>query len=409
MSDPTHGTLAALRQRPLVLFVASRFFAGSAMTLLRATFAWQVYAITGSAFHLGLMGLAQFVPTLALSLVGGAVADSFDRRRVVVISQAATLLGSATLFVASSGAEPRLVVLYGVVMATAAASSFEGPARAAWLPSLAPRELFPSAVTLQSSVQQLGWVMGPVLMGFAIDAAGVRAAYAIHVGLVVVSLALVSRVRAATRDAGHPDVSLDAIKEGIRFVRSRQAVLGAMTLDMFAVIFAGATALLPIYAEEILKVGPRGYGLLSSSLELGTFLMAVVLLVLPPIQQPGRALLLAVLAFGLATIVFGLSRSFPLSITAFVVAGMADQVSMVTRSTLIQLSTPDALRGRVSSVNLVFIGASNQLGAVESGFVAWLFGATFSVVSGGVACLAVLGWIAVRMPAVRSYRLDSRA
>jgi MFS family permease len=412
MSDPGHGTLAALRQGPLVLFVASRFFAGAATTLLRATFAWQVYAITGSAFHLGLMGLAQFVPTLALSLLGGVVADSFDRRRVVMLAQAAALLGSATLFMASSGVEtsggePQLLLLYGVVVATAAASSFEGPARDAWLPTLVPRELFPSAVTLKSSVQQLGWVTGPVLMGFAIDAAGVRAAYAIHVALIGVSLALVSRVRAITRDARRPDISVDAIREGIRFVRSRQAILGAMTLDMFAVIFAGATALLPIYAEEILDVGPRGYGLLSSSLELGTFLMAVVLLVLPPIQRPGRALLLAVAAFGIATIVFGLSRSFPLSIAAFVVAGMADQVSVVTRATLIQLSTPDELRGRVSSVNLVFIGASNQLGAAESGFVAWLFGATFSVVAGGVACLGVLGWIAFKMPAVRNYRLDS--
>jgi MFS family permease len=407
--EPSHGTLEALRQRPLVLFVASRFFAGAAMTLLRATFAWQIYAITGSAFHLGLMGLAQFVPTLVLSLVGGAVADSFDRRRVVVLSQAATLLGSALLFAESSGSgpsgdEPGLAVLYAVVVATAAAASFEGPARDAWLPTLVPRELFPSAVTLKSSVQQLGWVTGPVLMGFAIDAAGVRSAYAIHVGLVVVSLLLIGRVRAATGGERRLDVSLQAIAEGIRFVRSRQAVLGAMTLDMFAVIFAGATALLPIYAEEILHVGPRGYGLLSSSLELGTFLMAAILLVLPPIARPGRALLLAVAAFGLATIVFGLSRSFPVSVAAFVVAGMADQVSMVTRATLIQLSTPDALRGRVSSVNLVFIGASNQLGAVESGFVAWLFGATFSVVSGGIACLAVLGWIAVRMPALREYR-----
>jgi MFS family permease len=409
---PTHGTLEALRRRPLVLFVASRFFAGAAMTLLRATFAWQIYAITGSAFHLGLMGLAQFVPTLVLSLVGGAVADSFDRRRVVVLSQAATLLGSALLFAESSGSgpsgdEPGLAVLYAVVVATAAAASFEGPARDAWLPTLVPRELFPSAVTLKSSVQQLGWVTGPVLMGFAIDAAGVRSAYAIHVGLVVVSLLLIGRVRAATGGERRLDVSLQAIAEGIRFVRSRQAVLGAMTLDMFAVIFAGATALLPIYAEEILQVGPRGYGLLSSSLELGTFLMAAILLVLPPIARPGRALLLAVAAFGLATIVFGLSRSFPVSVAAFVVAGMADQVSMVTRATLIQLSTPDALRGRVSSVNLVFIGASNQLGAVESGFVAWLFGATFSVVSGGIACLAVLGWIAVRMPALREYRLNA--
>ncbi|MEN8181203.1 MAG: MFS transporter [Myxococcota bacterium] len=407
MPDQRHGTLLALRQRGLVLFVASRFFAGAGMTLLRATFAWQVYEITGSAFQLGLLGLAQFVPTLTLSLLGGAVADSFDRRRVVLFAQAAALLGSAILFRTSAAGEPSLWLLYGVVVATAAASSFEGPSRAALLPTLVPRELFPSAVTLQSTVQQLGWVTGPVLMGFVIDAAGVGTAYALHVGLMVISLALLAFVRAPWTEGRSRDLSLRAIGEGIAFVRSRQAVLGAMTLDMFAVIFAGATALLPIYAEEILRVGPRGYGLLSSSLELGAFLMAAVLLVRRPIQQPGRALLLAVGAFGLATIVFGLSRSFPLSVGAFVVAGMADQVSMVTRATLIQLSTPDALRGRVSSVNLVFIGASNQLGAVESGLVAGLFGATFSVVSGGVACLAVLAWIAMRMPALRGYRVDS--
>ena len=245
-------------------FVASRLFSGSAMTLLRATFAWQIYALTGSAFHLGLMGLAQFVPTLTLSLLGGAVADSFERRRVVMLAQGAALLGSATLVAASSGDGPHLAVVYGVVVATAAASAFEGPSRAALLPTLVPRDLFVHAVTLHATVQQLGWVTGPVLMGFAIDAAGVPAAYVLHVGLVLTSLALLAPVRALHSNARPRDVSLRAISEGIAFVRSRQAVLGAMTLDMFAVIFAGATALLPIYAEEILRVGPRGYGLLSS-------------------------------------------------------------------------------------------------------------------------------------------------
>jgi len=201
-------------------------------------------------------------------------------------------------------------------------------------------------------------------------------------------------------------VSLRAIGEGIAFVRSRPAVLGAMALDMFAVIFGSATALLPIYANEILHVGARGYGLLASALEIGSLSMAAVLLFLPPIRRAGRALCIAVAIYGLATIAFGFSTWFPLSVATFLVAGAADQVSVVLRSTLIQLATPDALRGRVSSVNFIFIGASNQLGAVESGFVAWLTSAVFAVVSGGVACLAVLGLVAWKLPELRRYRFD---
>jgi MFS family permease len=389
MEGSRHSTLLVLRERSVVLFVTSRFFSGSAMTLLRATFAWQIFEITGSALHLGLMGLVQFVPTLALSLVGGAVADSFDRRRVAMLAQVAALAGSATLGFASAEGPASLLLLYGVILTTSAAAAFEGPARAALLPTLVSRDLFPSAVTLHSSLQQLGWVMGPVAMGFVIDAAGIATAYALHVGLVLLSLVALAGVRPPAAE-GRREVSVAAVREGVAFVRRRPIVLGAMALDMFAVIFASATALLPVYANEILGVGPRGYGLLSSALELGTFLMALLLLVLRPIRRPGRALLLAVGVYGLATVLFGLSRSFPLSLAAFALAGMADQVSMVTRATLIQLSTPDALRGRVSAVNLVFIGASNQLGAVESGFVAWLTNAPFAVVSGGLACLAVL-------------------
>jgi len=186
-------------------------------------------------------------------------------------------------------------------------------------------------------------------------------------------------------------------------------VLGCMTLDMFAVIFGGAAALLPIYATEILRVGPRGYGLLTSSLELGALVMSLALTILPPIRRAGVALLAAVGVYGLATIVFGLSRWFPLSVLAYMTVGMADQVSVVMRSTAIQLSTPDALRGRVSSVNMIFIGASNQLGAAESGFVAALTSAPFSVVSGGVASLLVLGIVAAALPELRRYRIDGAA
>jgi MFS family permease len=403
----SNSTLTALRQRDLLAFVASRFFSGAAMTLLRATFAWQIFQITGSAFQLGLIGLVQFVPTLLFSLVAGAIADTYDRRRVVMVAQAVALLGAATLYVATRDGAIALPLIYAIIFLAATASSFEGPSRAALLPTLVPRALFPSAVVVHSMVQNLSWVTGPLLMGFVIAAWGVAAAYLTDAILVALSLVCLSRIRPRPDGAVRGVVSLPAIREGLRFVRTRQAVLGAMTLDMFAVIFASATALLPIYATEMLSVGARGYGLLSSAMEIGTVTMSVLLFALPPIQRPGRALLVAVGVYGVATIVFGLSRSFPLSVAAFVVAGMADQVSMVARAVIIQLSTPDELRGRVSSVNLIFIGASNQLGAVESGFVAALTNATFSVVSGGVACLVALAVIAFRMPELCSYRVQS--
>jgi MFS family permease len=404
---PTHW--AVLRERNLVWFVASRFFSGAAMTLLRATVAWQVFALTGSAFSLGLIGLVHFIPTLLLSLVAGAVADSYERRRIVLLTLTTTLAGSATLYLAGTEDAGRLVLVYAVILAVAVAYAFEGPARAAMLPALVSPAQFPSAVTLHSTVQNIAWAAGPLSAGFVISWAGVRAAFLLHAALVLVAVATMARVHPPAGARGRGTVTLAAIREGLHFVRRRQVVLGAMTLDMLAVIFAGATALLPIYADEILHVGPRGYGLLGSALEIGTLSMGLALLFRPPIQRPGRALLIAVAVFGLATIVFGLSRSFPLSVTAFIVAGMADQVSMVTRSMIIQLATPDELRGRVSSVNLIFIGASNQLGAVESGFVAALTSATFAVVSGGAACLVALAIAAVRLPALGRYRLGGPA
>jgi hypothetical protein len=201
-------------------------------------------------------------------------------------------------------------------------------------------------------------------------------------------------------------MSLRAVRDGLSFVRHRPIVLGCMTLDMFAVIFGGAAALLPIYAHEILHVGARGYGLLTSSLELGALLTSLVLSALPPIRRGGRALLAAVGVYGLATVVFGVSRWFPLSVGSYMLVGVADQVSVVMRSTAIQLSTPDELRGRVSAVNMMFIGASNQLGAAESGFVAALTSAPFAVVSGGLGCLVVLAVVALAIPELRRYRIE---
>jgi len=377
------------------------------MMMLRAAIAWHVFALSHSAFHLGLIGLVQFVPVLCLMLLGGAIADAYDRRRVMMLAQLIPLGSSAVLFLATRSGVVSLPLLYATVALGAVAWAFDSPSRAALLPALVGREAFPRAVTIASTVQALAFATGPAVCGWVIAVAGVGSVYAVQGWLIAGALAALGALR--TRSRGGPaggTVSWRAIREGLGFVRRHEVVLGCMTLDMFAVIFGGATALLPIYATEILGVGPRGYGLLAASLDLGALVMSLALVLLPPIRRAGRALLCAVAVYGVATIVFGLSRSFPLSVLAYMTVGMADQVSVVMRGTAIQLSTPDALRGRVSGVNMIFIGASNQLGAAESGFVAALTSATFAVVSGGLGCLTVLAIVATRLPQLRRYRSD---
>ncbi len=403
---PDRPAAPPLLSGSLLAYLASRFCAATAMTMLRAGVAWHVFDLTRSAFHLGLIGLVQFLPALGLMLVAGALADAHDRRRIMALAQVVALLAASVLWLTTARQTVTLGVLYTVILVVAGAGSFDGPARAALLPTLVPRDVFPRAVTIASTNQALAFASGPALCGLLIAAAGIAAVYAAYVLLLVGSLAMLSLVRPAAPDGPRGAPSVRAVVEGLTFVRRRPVVFGCMVLDMFAVIFGGATALLPIYAQDILQVGPRGYGLLSASLEIGAIGTSLVLMTRPPIRRTGLALLVAVGAYGLATIVFGLSRSFPLSVAAYMLVGAADQVSVVMRSTAIQLSTPDALRGRVSAVNLLFIGASNQLGAAESGFLAALTSAPFAVVSGGVGCLVVLAIVAVRNPALRAYRID---
>lgn len=406
MTPGRHDPLAALRQRDFLLFAGSRFFAATGMTLLNAAIAWHVYRISGSAFHLGLIGLARFLPSLGLSLVGGALADSHDRRRIVLAAQVAPFACAAALFAATVTGRAELPLIYALVLLLAVAAAFENPARQALLPLVVRPDTFANAITVNSSVSSLGFVTGPALGGLVIAFAGVDGAYAAEMAMVALAMTLMLLVRPRSSGNSRRAVSVEAIKEGVRFVWSRQPLLGAMTLDMFAVIFGGATALLPIYATDILHAGPRGYGLLSASLETGALIMSVALIVLPPIRRVGLTLIVTVALFGFGTIAFGLSRSFPLSLALYMSIGMADQVSVVMRQTTVQLTTPDELRGRVSSVNMLFIGASNQLGAVESGFVAALTNATFAVVTGGAGCLAVVAAVAARMPELRRYRVE---
>jgi MFS family permease len=322
-----------------------------------------------------------------------------------MLAQVAPLACTALVLGAIAAGQVSVPLLYVVVVVTGLASSFENPARQALLPQIVPRALFTKAITMNSTLQSLAFVSGPAIAGGLIATSGVGSAYVVHGVLLVAGILSLAPLHVPDGER-RGRVTVEAIREGIAFVRHRPVLLGAMTLDMFAVVFGGAKALLPIYAVDILHAGPVGYGVLSGSLEAGALLMSVLLIARPTVHAAGRMLLLSVAAFGLATMLFGLSRSFPLSVALYMAVGMADQLSVVMRGTTIQLATPDALRGRVSAVNSVFISASNQLGSVESGIVAALTTATFAVVSGGAGCLLVVALIAWRIPELRSYRSD---
>lgn len=373
--------------------------------MLQAVVAWQVYLLTGSALDLGLIGLARFAPNLALSLVSGAVVDAYDRRTVLLAAQIVPVLGTAVMLFALVTGSVSIGLVYVFVFVLGVAAAFENPARQVLLPATVPRNLFSRAIVVNSTLQSFASVTGPALGGVLIAWRGLTFTYAVEGTLVLISIVALLQLHVpAAKGKGRAGLQLGAIAEGLAFVWSRPVMLGAMTLDMFAVIFGGAKALLPIYAVDILHTDASGYGVLSASLEVGALLMAVLLVALPPPTNTGRMLLASVAAFGLATVAFGVSTSMPLSVLAYAAVGAADQVSMVMRQNTIQLATPDELRGRVTAVNSVFVNASNQLGAVESGIVAAATNAVFAVVSGGLACCAVVGFIAWRLPELRTYR-----
>jgi hypothetical protein len=393
--QPKHDPFEALRQPRFVLYTTSRMSSSLGNAMLQAILAWHVYALTESALSLGFLGLARFLPALGISMVGGAVADTYNRRNIILIAQIVPLSCGATLAVATLNGWVSPELIYGLVLLVGFASSFENPARLALLPAIVKRETFANAVTISSTLQQFGMVTGGLVGGVLVawDPGVSYIAYCCAIGSAFTAMSLL-RYR-QPEDVEKRGVNVAAIKEGLHYVWSHKVILGAMSLDMFAVIFGGAKGLLPVYAADILDVGGLGYGLLIASLDIGAFLMSIVLVLRPPIYRTGRALLYSVAMFGILTIFFGFSRSIYLSVPIYMLIGAADQISVVMRNVIIQLTTPDALRGRVSSVSQVFIQASNQLGAMESGFVAAATTATFAVVSGGVGAVAVtsvIGW-----------------
>lgn len=404
MNQAVHPTRQVLALPAVRLLMTARFSMMFGESLIAAMLSYHLFVVTESYAALGALGLIEFLPVIPSSLLGGVVADRFDRKRILISTAVAAGIGAVALTALGWLHPDSVLGLLALAFLLAIVRGFSSPASSALLPSLVPREIFQNAAVVSSSVMQLAFISGPITMGLLVGPFGLGAPYALAAGVYAVGILLLLVLRTPRIKGEADSISWQGIRQGISFVRNHQPVFGSMLLDMLAVIFAGATALLPVYAEEILEVGPEGYGLLRASMAVGTFSMALLLMTLRPFSRPGRALLISVAFFGLATVVFGLSRSFPLSVLAFIIAGMADQVSMTTRTVILQMSTPDSLRGRVSSVSFIFIGASNELGAAESGFLASLTSATFSVVAGGLVCLGVLSQVSARMPELREYR-----
>jgi MFS family permease len=400
MSKP--DSFAALRHPGVLRFVLGRLFSGMATTILSVSVGWQLYERTGSPFALGMVGLVELLPVLVLALPAGIAADRIPRRKLAMAAH--VVLGACTLALAALTHFTGPVLLYYVVLfVVGVAVAFRSPSVGTMLPELVPPKDFANANTWTSSTFELASMAGPALGGLLIALGGSAtlaflAATVAHVFFFVVLATLPRRPAAATGKAQ----ALADMLVGLRFVGRTKVFLGAITLDLFAVLFGGAVALLPIFAKDILHVGPTGLGWLRAAPAIGAFLMAVVQLRMAPWKHPGRVLLLVVTGFGLATIGFGLSTSFALSFAMLFLCGVFDNVSVVIRATLEQTLTPDAMRGRVSAVHYVFIGMSNELGSFESGTVAALFGTVFSVVSGGVGTLLVVLLVALAFPQLRA-------
>lgn len=390
----------AYRSRDLTIFLGCRFLSTTAMMVQSVAVGWQVYDIARDPLSLGLVGLLQFVPMFLITLPAGDIVDRFDARWIFGASLAAAALCSGLFFALSLAHFHVIWPLFAVLLLFGAARGFSGPSGQSLLPFLVPPEILPRAIAWSSSAFQVAIIGGPALGGL-LYAVGPHAAYAFCCfAFLCASLGatlLGGRRRPAARKA--LGTQLSRVAEGIGFVRSRPVILGAISLDLFAVLLGGATALLPIFARDILHTGPIGLGLLRSASAVGAALMALVLGRQPLERHTGQKMFAAVAIFGIATIVFGVSHNYLLSLCVLALLGASDMVSVYIRHALVQFATPDAMRGRVSAVNMLFIGASNELGEFESGLTAAWFGTVPSVVLGGIGTLLVVAlWMSLFPP-----------
>ncbi len=430
---------AAFRFRSFVLYSLGNFVAITGRQMLTVALEWEVYARTHSATALGLVGLMAALPIVALSLPAGHLADRFSRKTIILWSQAASglcslclaliswrhlvippwpvlLRANAALTAVAHVFERHAVyhfddlslpLLFLVMLISGSARTFGWAARASYFPTLVTRDHFANAVTWNSSMFQIACVLGPAAAGFLIVRLGFPFIYTLDFACALTFFVLVLPIRKAREASRVAAGAWESLAAGLRFVAGRKVILAALTLDMFAVLLGGATALLPIFADRILHCGPIGLGWLRAAPAVGAFVMAVAIAYLPPIRRAGRTLLWCVSGFGVATILFGLSTWFWFSLLLLFCTGLFDSVSVVIRQTLVQLLTPDEMRGRVSSVNNIFIGTSNEFGALESGLTAAFFGPVISVVAGGLGTILVVAAVAWKWPVLRKIgRLD---
>ena len=371
---------------------------------------WQIHTLTDQPIALGAVGLARILPVIIFSLIGGAMADVLNRRRILFITQTAMALVALTLGWLTLTGHIDLWHIYLLTAMQAVAQAFDGPARQALTPNLVPVKDLPNAFSLNSIALQAGSIVGPAISGIIIAAGGLPYVYiinAISFLAVILALALMGPVeQQKTIPTGSGVVSFAAIAEGVRFILKQPLILSTMILDFFDTFFASANTLMPIIAVDVLHVGAVAYGWLSAAQAIGAMIAALVISQLHQIRRQGIIFMLAVVVFGVATILFGASRLFILSMLALVIVGSADTVSTIIRNTIRQLSTPDYIRGRMTSVNQIFFQGGPQLGEVEAGLVAQFFGASFAVISGGLGCILAVIWINQRWPQIRVYNGD---
>lgn len=410
----THDPYAALRYKEFNTFLLLRFAMVFAWSMQFIVIEWQVYSLTKDPLSLGIIGLMEIIPAVAMALFAGHIVDQNEKKGLLVKCILGFSFISFGLFLltwpaAISGYSPK-AILYGIyimVFIGGIVRSFLGPTIFSLLSQLVPKKVYPNAATWSSSVWQIGAVLGPAVAGFSITLIGVHWSMCSVFACSILALIALSQI--AAKPILNPKIGepiMESLKEGVKFVFTNKTVLGALSLDMVAVLFGGAVALLPVFAQDILKVGPEGFGVLRAAPAVGSFLTLIISAYVPMNKNAGLKLLAAIFVFGLCIITFGLSTIFALSVFALFVSGAVDGISVVIRQTILQLKTPDHMRGRVSAVNSIFVGSSNELGAFESGLTAKLMGTVTSVVFGGTMTLLIVLGTGIFSPSFRKLDLQ---
>jgi len=406
-----HDAFAVLKVKDFRLFISFRFFMTIAIQMQSIIVGWQVYELTKDPLSLGLIGLAEAIPFIAIALYAGHVADLFNRKKIILWFEILFLCGTAALLLYAfyTGGLIKVIgilPIYIVVAISGIARAFIYPSTIALMAQVVPREMYANSSTWNSTIWHIGAITGPAVGGLVYGFFGVRIAYMAVIFFMLFSLVLLSIVKKYPVPPLQEEESLyKRLSTGIRFVFQNQILLGSMSLDMFAVLFGGAVAMLPIFAAEVLKVGPQGLGFLRSAPMVGAVIMSLIIAYRPPMVNAGKSLLIGVTGFGLSIILFALSRNFYLSLGLLMLSGMFDNISVIIRATAMQLITPDEMRGRVASVNSIFIGSSNEIGSFESGVAAKLMGLIPSVIFGGGMTLLIVGLTARFAPLLRRLNL----